>query len=303
VRHSQRRPAAGQQPLQRWTHIAAVVSAITGVVALFYAGLSFGASQQQARAVANGQISARLAAATENLTAEGAASREAAIGELGRIAHESPRHQPEAMTLLASFVRRQTRPTGPLGRPACLDQALPADVATALTVIGARDPSHDGDVPINLSSSCLNHAGLNGANLTCVNLDASHLEDANLERAILLGTWLSGARMAGANLYEAKLNHARMDHAIFYTARKEGALLERADLSDTILTDADVRWSYLGEADLVRTQIVGANFRGSDLTGAGLATYLDGADFSDAVGVNRSAALRRMPTPRPGPCD
>ncbi|GAA4444100.1 pentapeptide repeat-containing protein [Phytohabitans houttuyneae] len=300
---SRRRSAGERQPLQRWTHVATVLSAITAIVAVVYTGLSFHSTQAQTRMDINGGISDRLEAAARNLSAEGPSAREAAIREFGRIARQWPDDQPDAMRLLASFVRRHTRPTvSPPGRPTCPDRAVPVDVATALEVIGSRDPAHDGDGPINLSGACLNHADLAGADFTCVNLDATHLEDAMLESATLVGAWLTGARLAGASLYEARLGHARMDRALLHAPGEEGTLVERADLSDAVLTGADLRGAYLAGANLDRARIAGADFRGADLTGARLGTHLGGADFTGAKGVDKGAALREPGPPRPSPC-
>jgi uncharacterized protein YjbI with pentapeptide repeats len=98
----------------------------------------------------------------------------------------------------------------------------------------------------------------------------------------------NGAVLRGADLSDADLSGAVLRGADLSDADLSGAVLRGADLSDADLSDADLSGAVLSGAvlrgaDLSGAVLSGADLRGADLRGADLSDAdLRGADLSDA---------------------
>ena len=121
---------------------------------------------------------------------------------------DSKSEQPAVVEVLSAFIRTNA--------PRQLTSTTPsADVQAALTVLGARDQSHDGPGTVDLAYSHLAGAMLVNAHfdralLTGVQLQGAHLEGAELRHALLNGATLTGAFVARANFTGACLNNASL---------------------------------------------------------------------------------------------
>ena len=109
------------------------------------------------------------------------------------------------------------------------------------------------------------------------------------------------ADLSGVNLHDADLSDAKLRYAYLGDADLSGVNLHDADLSgaklrDAYLCDADLSGANLHDADLRGANLRGANFNGADLSDAELRdVYLSGANLSGAnfSGANlRDAYLR-----------
>ena len=100
----------------------------------------------------------------------------------------------------------------------------PADIQAALTVLGRRDPRHDGTTRIDLQRTDLAGADLGGARLAGAYLSRTNVRKAYLHEADLGGAWLhdtdlSEADLSGADLRDAFLGGADLVGADLSTAR------------------------------------------------------------------------------------
>lgn len=104
------------------------------------------------------------------------------------------------------------------------------------------------------------------------------LEAVDLSLANLTGLEAVGKNFAGANLHGAILVRANLSESNF-----SGGFLSSADLSEAILTGTNFESTYLDGADFARALVDGARFRGAYMRGASFeGTDLSGADLADA---------------------
>jgi uncharacterized protein YjbI with pentapeptide repeats len=125
----------------------------------------------------------------------------------------------------------------------------------------------------DLTGSNLSEANLSGADLTEVALISAYLNSAqllasNLSGANLSGANLSGADLNGADLGKADVRKARLWKAHLFKTNFSCADLREADLRGSDLKQADLSQAnlskaYLGEATLLGTVIERANVSGS----------------------------------------
>ena len=291
-----------------WGKFASAVTALTAIAALLFTALSLQQTRSQNQLAQSGQITDRFNAAVTNLGSETMTIRIGGIFGLQRIMQDSPRDQPAAVQVLAAYVRqRAPRPSAasaPTAAPAAAAgaDAPPAiDVQTALTVLAARDPSHDQGSVIDLSDTDLSAANLIGANLgradltgailTGADLRGARLSFADLNNADLNNADLSNADLSGARLRIADLSGAGLDFADLHSADLYGANLGRvnlvgADLSGASLSYVKLVGAHLNTADLGRAHLIGADLVGADLSAANL-SY---ADLVGAIGVDLDGA-------------
>lgn len=169
------------------------------------------------------------------------------------------------------YIKRETNLCGANLHGANLDQANLRQAGLA----GAD--LHDANLGANLREAYLSKANLRNADLSQANLedaDLSHavLHGANLREAFLGGAKLTGADLSGADLREAYLRGVDLIQANF-----EEADLRRADLSP------DVAWTKLNDANLTKADLRETNLRNIDLTNTILSEAdLRGADLSEA---------------------
>jgi len=89
-----------------------------------------------------------------------------------------------------------------------VSHAVSADVRAALTVVGARDPAHDGPAIVNLETTNLARADLTGASLADANLQGADLADANLDSSDLSQAHLVYANFTNAEFVNTNLKGA-----------------------------------------------------------------------------------------------
>jgi Pentapeptide repeats (8 copies) len=279
--------------------------------------LTFWLNSQVYRLTEQGHITERYTKAIEQLGSDKLDIRLGGIYALERIAVDSGRDHPTVVEVLSAFVREHSHPThttAPDRTIAVVRAALrrrwskpteasqpspsrqpkpPADVGTAVTVLG-RLPQRPGVARGDLSDALLAGAQLAGVNLA----------GAQLAGADLAGAWLAGADLAGANLHGADLAGAWLGVRSGGTGRSgleqliptnlsganlAWANLAGAQLNQAYLIDADLFNAALSGAWLQETKLNDARLRQANLAGA----VLPGADLSDALlqRVDLSGAL------------
>jgi uncharacterized protein YjbI with pentapeptide repeats len=145
----------------------------------------------------------------------------------------------------------------------------------------------------NLKNAEMARINLSGANLSRVVLHDANLQGARLNRALLIGT-----ELYKANLQTADMRNANATRAYYNQAFMLGANLSYSVLNEANLTEANLTEANLGDAVLVNANLNRANLQNADLTGANLtgATFL-GADLRGAIldrvlGANFTGAIR-----------
>ncbi|TCO53469.1 pentapeptide repeat protein [Actinocrispum wychmicini] len=261
-----------------WTAITSAVTVVTAVGALIFTGLSLNATRDQVgiaqaqNAVAEqGQVTDRYSKAVEQIGQRGDDHLQVRLGgvyALERLARDSPRDQPTIIEVLSAFVRTSVETPVEAQGPgaACPQRPVAPDVQAALTVLGRRDATHDGNAHIDLANTCLDKVDLTGANLVGANLVRTHMsgaamEFADLRDAVLTRANLAGAKLSGANLLNARLLRVDLSKAALGEARLENANLIEALLQGASLYAAHLNGALLSGADLSR-----ADFSGADLT-------------------------------------
>jgi hypothetical protein len=110
-----------------------------------------------------------------------------AVGTLGQ--HPSTPRPSSEQQLRIRIASPVTGLTG-RGFRLCTENPVATDVPAARTVLGRRNPQHDGNATINLDFTCLGNADFTDANLA-----GAHLGSANFVRADLVRTKLGGAHL------------------------------------------------------------------------------------------------------------
>jgi hypothetical protein len=209
-------PTSGSSPIPSsrrgpdWTAIAALATSVVAMVGLVFTVIQtnkqLGAANTQLRINKEGQITDRFNVAITNLGSSSIAIRMGGIYALQSIMQDSQPEQLAVVEVLSAFIRVEA--------PAKLTTTTPsADVQAALTVLGTRDPSHDGAGVVDLAYAHLSGAMLAGAHfdralLTGVQLQGAHLERAELRHALLNGAALTGTFVAGADFTGACFNNS-----------------------------------------------------------------------------------------------
>lgn len=295
------RQAAAENNLR--ATLAQIVLGFGIVVGLYLTYRRIKATERQATAAEDGQITERFTRAIEQLGRPGnehTAIRLGGIYALERIMRDSESDAPTVQEVLSAFVR-----DAPIIRAeeALVDEdgasdfyvSEHTDVQAALSVLG-RNPISNRQVDLrgawlkeaDLSGLHFEHARLEGGDLQKANLNGAHLkgailkgvvaerarlrvadlEGANLERSILVG-----ADLVGANLQTANLNGADLEMALLF-----GANLERAKLIQTNLKGA-----FLWNVRLVGAHLIGQKLKKASLQGANLSgALLPAADLEEA---------------------
>jgi hypothetical protein len=175
-------------------------------------------------------VSDRYAAAIEQLRADDEAARVSAVGELARIARDAPERHPDAMRVLAVFVREHTRD----------DDSTPASIQAACEEIAQRKTNRDGGLVVDLSGADLRGVRIDGAKLKNAKLGHARLDDAWLRKAELDGVVLTNARGPSVRLDGAKLRDASVDGAVLTAATLDGADARRASFDNTTLSETSL---------------------------------------------------------------
>ena len=128
----------------------------------------------------------------------------------------------------------------------------------------ASDPSWVADLAgADLAGANLTSANLTGADLAGANLHRTDLIDADLAGANLTGANLIGADLAVAHLHRtdligANLDYANLNGAYLITTRLIGANLDFANLNGAYLIRADLTDAILTRANLTRADLTDA---------------------------------------------
>ncbi|WP_405934784.1 pentapeptide repeat-containing protein [Streptomyces longwoodensis] len=223
---------------------------VTAIGALIFTGVSIQQVRLQNEVAESGQVTDRFNAAIGNLASDSTDIRLGGIYALKRLMHDSPRDQPEIVTVLAAYIRGHDRPLKK--RPSLLEldtakntsgvslHLVPDDVEAAVRVIADRDPDNDG----------MAHRGLVAP---AVDLSGAHLE----------GIDLSDASFEFANFSGAHLDYARLRDVDLTAANFDDASLRHTDLGFSDISYASFRESQLGESEFDYTQAKGADFSGA----------------------------------------
>ncbi|MET8559289.1 pentapeptide repeat-containing protein [Streptomyces flaveolus] len=227
-------PAAGPGGWsQRAVLLATLLPGLTAVATLVFTWVSITQVSEELTISEQGQIADRYDKAIERLDDGSANIRRSAVFSLQGIVEDSPRQQPAVIYDLSQYIRTHA------AKKATSAEKAP-DIQAALSVLGQRDPGHDGDRAIDLRGV--------------------HLADVDLKGADLSGALLAGAVFSRGDLEDTKLSGADLRGAALRGTNLHGVDLSRANLYKTDLRQAD-----LTEADLRGTDLTGA-----ELTGAGL---------------------------------
>lgn len=126
-----------------------------------------------------------------------------------------------------------------------------------------------------LKNSQLNHAQLNHATLYSAEIEKVDFRDAILNKANLKAVQLSAAQFRNTKLEKADLSHAHIKDIEFHNSyfkeailnkiTLENSTLERADLFEAQLEDANLEGSSLFCADLEGANLTRANLKGANL--------------------------------------
>lgn len=266
-------PASSRSWQGKAAALSHAATALAAIGALVFTGVSLKVTQDQYAAqnelTAQSQYTDRASKAIEQLGRPGDDQIQIRLGgiyALERLAHDSPRDQPNVIEALSAFVHRNT-PRAKLGSETCPRPSV--DTAAALTVLGRRDPANDGKTRIDLSHLCLNDLVLNEANLAGADLTSTYLRRTELRRANLTGADLYLADLQGANLSRSNLAGADLGGANLTNATMGGVLLNDAKLPGANLTSSDL----IG-ATLDNVLLAGANLTGADLS-FGIVTRTD----------------------------
>lgn len=278
-----------------WTALAALLAAAAAAAGVVFTGLSLQATRQQNTVAEQAQLTDRFTKAVDQLDRAGLDHLQARLGAiyaLERLARDSPRDHETVVEVLAAFVRTTAARPVPLdtasdaetARPCSADQPatarLGADVQAALTVLGRRDTTRDGDTRIDLSHTCLGGADLSGL---------------DLGSADFLGADLSRSVVVGADLANANLVFAHLGEAVVIRTTLTNATLGRADLAGTRIRGVDLTGASLYQANLAGSNLVGTNLSGAHLESANLTgADLESADLTgaDLTGTNLTDVRR-----------
>lgn len=246
-----------------WSKVAALATAATAIVALWFSGQSLRSTEQQYSLSEQGQVTDRFTKAVEQLGSEKPDVRLGSIYSLERLAQDSPADHPVILELLTAFVRSHAGSTCSQSTPTV---SFPADVQAALTVIGRRNVKNDGPRSVNLSNTCLKHANLYRANFAGLSLFNTDLTDANLNSINLAAAYLDGANLSGATLSTAdtdlsgaNLRFTDLTRANFTFSKLTGARLNMAKLIGASLDETDLTGAVLAGANLTGATLIGAN--------------------------------------------
>jgi hypothetical protein len=258
--------------------------------------------ERELKAAQRTEMTERFAKAVEQLANERLAIRIGAIYALERIVEdayvltgpsaESRRTQRNVVELLCAYIRERapsrgldtphkdgdlTPSVGVLRDPV---DPPPADIQTALTVIGRRRP--DGDAP-----GARTWQPDRVVQLANTDLRRAYLPNAFLRNADLRGAHLEGAYLSGANLESANLRGAYLAAVQGWFTNFERAVLEEAHLEGAFLKGAKLRHVQLSDQHTKRLVLMGADLTGTSLWRVDLSgSTLEQLDMENAASAH-----------------
>jgi uncharacterized protein YjbI with pentapeptide repeats len=192
---------------------------------------------------------------------------------------------------LAGFVRDRTQfsivneECSKFQRP--ISMAIGQDVQAALHIL-VRE-SHRAPIRLNFRALDLSRADLSSGDFTGSNFAFSDLSEANLSKA-----QLAKANFYCANLYKINLSGADLSSAVESTdpdtTNLIGAIIIKANLSGTLLRNANLADAHLNESDFS-----GTNLRGARLDSANLfRTNLSGAQANEDTDLAKACLVETI---------
>lgn len=137
--------------------------------------------------------------------------------------------------------------------------------------------------PVKSNPLDLSNLKLDGLRLRHISLVGANLAGTSFAKADINGSDFSGANFSGANLEGCNATGTRFRLAIFDGANLEKSVLSEADMSSTLLRDANLSHIAAGNTDFSGAFIIRADLDGADLSSARLAeTMLVGSNISGA---------------------
>jgi uncharacterized protein YjbI with pentapeptide repeats len=288
-------PPSGRHKLSWSDRAQAIASTLTGlaaVAALIFTAQSLRATDkqlsenaQQVNINEQGQFTDRFNAAITNLASSKTVIQLGGIYALQRIMTDSARDQPTVLNTLCAYIRFHDPLPGRVPPPVntselfSLNEVDPwhkfhrswpasgqpsTDIQAALTVIGSRNPAHDGSAVIDLKDT-----NLTGADLRFARLGGAELNDADLAGADLTQASLPNADLAQSNLTGADVQGARMVGATMILAylpcnNSECTYFDKANLDDVNMTGADAKGSFFIQASLTKANMIGSDLADTD---------------------------------------
>jgi uncharacterized protein YjbI with pentapeptide repeats len=302
--------------------LAVIVGSIVGALNLAHNRRVLDETQRQNQALLElqrrGQVTDRFGKAIEQLGSDSLELRLGAIYGLEQIARDSLELQGPILEILTAFVRQHSQMD--LGvksderrrqRQEERTEPLRLDFQAVATVLRRRNPDHDGPIlwidlrgaglhGADLRDAMLNDAQLEGAILDgailhCVDFEGADLRSASMVGADFSSSRLKNAYLADANLDDSEFCLTNMDQARLPGATLRGARFAGVSLKNADMTGTDLSRSRFGPHIRLRAERVTwltADIMETDLTGANLRNAkLDGADFAEYVIVSHSEDL------------
>jgi uncharacterized protein YjbI with pentapeptide repeats len=319
--------------------LAAIIALVFTAQSLQTTDRELAENGQQVSINSQAEITDRFNAAITNLSSSNTVIQLGGIYALQRIMTDSPRDQTTVLNVLCAYVRYHDPLISTAITPSPHDAVTPAvssDVQAALTVIGGRDPAHDGSAIIDLektnligadlTGAYLVRADLEGSDLASANLDGSnlsraHLEDVNfkaaqftntnLQASDLSNTYMQGVHVQDSRLYKAVLAGSNLDgvyisdsdlrFANFAAAQMSNVIISGGKLDDAYFVSANLQGADIVDEEMMYAYLAYAQLQGADLEGANLtgATLSKGVlKGADIDGAN--LAKTRITTIPPG---
>ena len=257
---------------------------LAAVIALAFTAQSLRATdrqlvenRQQVSINDQAEITDRFNAAITNLSSSNVVIQLGGIYALQRIMTDSPRDQPAVLNVLCAYVRYHD--PLPATNIALRVSNISSDVQAALTVVGARNPAHDGPAVVDLEDADLVRADLTGAHLAKADLQGSNLLGANFNGSNLSLAHMEDANLEGSQFTETNLREANLSKSSISKADFENSHLDQSILVGANLDGANILASDLDGAHLSSTQLLGASVLDTNLEGA----HFELADLRNAV--------------------
>ena len=139
----------------------------------------------------------------------------------------------------------------------------------------------------------ISRINLQGMLLDRLDFSNSKMVQANLRESVLRDTWLNNVNLQEAQLQGADLRRATFIGSDLREANLDGANLGEADASRANFGDASLINASLVNANLSYCKLDGVDFRGADLTNAGLefAAGYTAAQLGEARSLYQTAGI------------
>ena len=246
---------------------------IGGVIAILLAVWRSKVAERQANTAQQSLLNERYQKGAEMLGSEVLAVRLGGIYALQRLAEEHPgQYHIQIMRLFCAFARRPTKDEEIESMPRTEEKPrLQEDVQTVMTAIGSRSEpglalEKRAEFTLDLHGADLSFARLSGANLSGADLSDTTLRHANFFETHFVPPDLSQPIPSDPNQLQTGPVHVGES----ITPDLSGVENRRANLSLSILSDADLSDAHLLGTDLSGALLAGANLSNSKIIYANL---------------------------------